>query len=150
MSEPPTFQHLVIFSDLVDHIGRLGVAKEPELPNGDFRQQIRTLLSVDPVPPQPQDVRIETTWANHDLRGEEISWSAGFGPRTIAWIIRPHKNTERLPGVLALHGHDGVKWYGKEKIADGSEPVDSAIRNLREEIYEGRAFANALALNKKR
>jgi dienelactone hydrolase len=145
MSEPPTFQHLGIFSDLVAHIGTLGVAKEPELPNGDFRQQIRTLLSVDPVPPQPQDVRIETTWANHGLRGEEISWSAGFGPRTIAWIIRPHGNTERLPGVLALHGHDGVKWYGKEKIADGSEPVDSAIRSLREELYEGRAFANALA-----
>jgi dienelactone hydrolase len=145
MSERATFQHLGIFSDLVDHVGAVGVAKEHEQVTGDLCQRIRTLLSVEPVPPRLQDLRIETTWTNRGLRGEELSWSTGFGPRTVGWVIRPDDYTERLPGVLALHGHDGVKWYGKEKIADGPEPVDPTIRTLREELYEGRAFANALA-----
>jgi hypothetical protein len=41
--------------------------------------------------------------------------------------------------------HDGVKWYGKEKIADSPDPIATAVSRLREELYEGRAFANALA-----
>ena len=145
MSEPPTFQHLGIFSDLVDHIGAVGTAKESGLLTGDLRKRIRNLLSVEPAPPQPEDVWFERTWVHHGLRGEEISWFTGFGPRTVGWIIRPDNDTKRLPGVLALHGHDGVKWYGKEKIADSPEPIATAVSRLREELYEGRAFANALA-----
>jgi dienelactone hydrolase len=145
MSEPPTFQHLGIFSDLVGHVGAVGTAKEGGLLTGDLRKRIRNLLSVEPAPPQPEDVRVERTWVHHGLRGEEISWFTGFGPRTVGWIIRPDNDTERLPGILALHGHDGVKWYGKEKIADGPEPIATAVSRLREELYEGRAFANSLA-----
>ena len=50
MSEPPTFQHLGIFSDLVDHIGAVGTAKESGLLTGDLRKRIRNLLSVEPDP----------------------------------------------------------------------------------------------------
>jgi dienelactone hydrolase len=144
MSAPQTFQHLGIYSDLVDHIGAAAIAKEPGTQTADVRQRIRTLLSVEPDPPPPQDARTEKTWTHEGLRGEEISWSVGFGPRTVGWLIRP-EGGNRLPGVLALHGHDAVKWYGKEKIADGRESVDTTVQRLREELYEGRAFANALA-----
>jgi dienelactone hydrolase len=46
---------------------------------------------------------------------------------------------------LALHGHDGFKYYGKEKIADGPEPPPPVVAALRASHYEGRAFANDLA-----
>ena len=50
-----------------------------------------------------------------------------------------------LPAVLALHGHDGVKYYGKEKIADTDVPPTAEVQSLRDELYEGRAYANDLA-----
>jgi dienelactone hydrolase len=50
-----------------------------------------------------------------------------------------------LPGVLALHGHDGYKFHGLEKIADGPAGTASEVGPLRREMYEGRAFANDLA-----
>jgi len=60
-------------------------------------------------------------------------------------LLKPADANGPLPGVLALHGHDGVKYYGKEKIADTDEPPSTAVVALREELYEGRAYANALA-----
>jgi len=44
-----------------------------------------------------------------------------------------------------LHSHDGQKYFGKEKIADG--PVGSLpeLAELRHRMYGSRAFANELA-----
>jgi hypothetical protein len=47
--------------------------------------------------------------------------------------------------VLALHGHDGLKFFGKEKVADGPDGAPASVRALRENLYEGVAFANELA-----
>ncbi|MEV0390601.1 alpha/beta hydrolase [Nonomuraea sp. NPDC050643] len=91
------------------------------------------------------DVRVERTWADGDLHGEELSWSVGFGPRTRAYLLRPREADGPLPGVVALHCHAGMKWAGKEKIADTPEGPSPEVRRLREAIYGGRAFANALA-----
>jgi hypothetical protein len=93
----------------------------------------------------PADVQVERRWRSGGLAGEEISYSAGYGPRTRAWVLRPAGSTGRLPGVLALHGHDGFKYYGKEKIADGPEPPSPVLASLRQHYYQGRAFANDLA-----
>lgn len=92
-----------------------------------------------------EDVRVERTWADGELTGEELSWSVGFGPRTRAFLLRPRDAAGPLPGVVALHCHAGMKWAGKEKIADGPEGPSPEVRRLREAIYGGRAFANELA-----
>ncbi|WP_188190501.1 alpha/beta hydrolase family protein [Nonomuraea sp. SYSU D8015] len=91
------------------------------------------------------DVRVERTWTDGDLVGEELSWSVGFGSRTRAFLLRPREASGPLPGVVALHCHAGMKWVGKEKIADGPEGPSPEVRRLREDIYGGRAFANELA-----
>jgi len=78
--------------------------------------------------------------------GEEVSWSVGYGPRTTAWILRPDESRGPLPGVLALHSHDGYKYFGKEKIADGPDGPIPELTPLRAKTYQGQAFANALAL----
>ena len=93
----------------------------------------------------PPEVRTERNWERDGLVGEEVSWSAGFGPRTSAWVLKPARASGPLPAVLALHGHDSFKYYGKEKVADGPDEAAPGIQHLREEHYEGRAFANELA-----
>ncbi|NUO99600.1 MAG: acetylesterase, partial [Nonomuraea sp.] len=91
------------------------------------------------------DVRVERTWTDGDLAGEELSWSVGFGARTHAFLLKPREAEGPLPGVVALHCHAGMKWAGKEKIADGPEGPTPEVRRLRDQIYGGRAYANALA-----
>jgi dienelactone hydrolase len=144
VSERDTFAHLGVFSDLIDH-ARSGVLRGTGQSCGDnLLQRIRDLLAVEHVIAAPRDLRVESTWTKQGLRCEEVSWSVGYGPRTFGWVMKPEAS-ERLPGVLALHGHDGVKFYGKEKIADGPAPSATSVHALREELYEGRAFANVLA-----
>ncbi|MGW0804838.1 alpha/beta hydrolase family protein [Nonomuraea sp. NPDC002799] len=91
------------------------------------------------------DVRVERAWTDGDLAGEELSWSVGFGPRTRAFLLRPKDARGPLPGVVALHCHGGMKWAGKEKIADGPEAPSPEVVRAREAIYGGRPFVNALA-----
>lgn len=93
----------------------------------------------------PGGVQVERRWSASGLAGEDISYSVGYGPRTRAWVLKPAGAAGPLPGVLALHGHDGFKYYGKEKIADGPEPALPVIAALRRHYYQGRAFANDLA-----
>ncbi|MEV0622403.1 hypothetical protein AB0I81_54440 [Nonomuraea sp. NPDC050404] len=115
----------------------------PVLPGPELRVAAREAIGVlDLV---ASGVRVERTWTDGDLYGEELSWSVGFGPRTHAYLLRPRDAAGPLPGVVALHCHAGMKFVGKEKIADGPEEPSQEVRRLREEIYGGRAFANALA-----
>jgi dienelactone hydrolase len=95
--------------------------------------------------PGPAEVKVERRWRGDGLTGEEISYFVGYGPRTLAWILKPDNAGGLLPGVIALHGHDGFKYYGKEKIADGPGPAPPAVAAFRQGHYEGRAFANDLA-----
>lgn len=94
---------------------------------------------------RPTGVRVVRRWTDSGLVGQELSYSVGYGPRTRALLLKPADAAGPLPGVLALHGHDGFKYYGKEKIADGPEPPHPSITALRSSHYEGRAFANDLA-----
>ncbi|MFG1943524.1 hypothetical protein [Nonomuraea sp. NPDC048826] len=91
------------------------------------------------------DVRVERAWTADGLDGEELSWDVGFGPRTRAYLLRPRGHRGTLPGVVALHCHAGMKWAGKEKIADGPGPPSPEVRRLRGRLYGGRAFASELA-----
>lgn len=137
--------HLGIYSDWVEAAKKQTDLYPAVSPGEETRQRIRKILGFSSSNPVAEDVRIETSWKRDGLAGEEISWSVGYGPRTQAWFLRPEKINEPLPGVLALHGHDGFKFLGKEKITDGKEPPPDVVRNLRSELYEGTAFANELA-----
>jgi dienelactone hydrolase len=138
---PRHYEHLGSYSDWADW-NLLRLANRP--PGKDACADIDDLLDVR-ADEQPADVRVERSWVRDGLAGEELSWSVGYGPRTRAWLLKPVDAAGRLPAVLGLHGHDGVKFYGKEKIADGPDPVPPAVTALRGDLYEGRAFANALA-----
>ena len=139
------FEHLGQYSDWA--ASRLAVlaAQADPVSLASVRDQVKALLQVPDEPEQPNDIRAGQQWERDGVAGLELSWSVGYGPRTEAWLLRPANVTAPLPGVLALHGHDGFKFYGKEKIADGPQPPPPAVSGLRAGLYDGRAYATELA-----
>ena len=74
-----------------------------------------------------------------------LRWSVGYGPETTAWLLRPAGVRRRLPGVLGMHCHGGVRSVGAEQLVDlGADSSPPATR-LRATYYSGRAAANELA-----
>lgn len=138
-------------SDLGAYGDWLGTASAPAdlYPKADpgprLQRLIRQTLGCD-ADQAPADISVDRQWVDGGLMGQQVSWSVGYGPRTKAWLLRPEKATQPLPGILALHDHGGTKFFGKEKIADDDRPPAASIHEMRHRAYGGRAFANALAL----
>jgi len=136
--------HLGVYSDWIGYAA--APAARAHRPAGErVRELVGQMASTAGPYAAPSEVRVERRWTADGLIGEEVSYSVGFGPRTRAWLLKPADATGPLPGVLALHGHDGFKYYGKEKVADTDRPPSAAVTALREDLYAGRAFANDLA-----
>ncbi|MDR8410496.1 hypothetical protein MTP10_17345 [Nonomuraea sp. 3-1Str] len=141
--QAPALRHLGEFSGLAEVAAR-GRGLFPEAaPGPALRRAARDAIGVLDL--AADDVRVERSWTAGDLDGEELSWSLGYGPRTRAYLLRPRGATGPLPGVVALHCHAGMKFAGKEKIADGPEPASPEVARLRGRIYDGRAYADDLA-----
>lgn len=138
------YAHLGEFSDWVAEAHRQQKLYPELQPGVETRRFIRDLLGFSRSIEQPQEVRIERTWEKNGLRGEEISWSVGFGPRTHAWALKPAGAVGKLPVVLGLHDHGGFKFIGKEKIAEGADEPELFVKDWWQ-VYGGRAWANALA-----
>ncbi|WP_106401402.1 dienelactone hydrolase family protein [Actinocorallia populi] len=113
-------------------------------PGPGLRAALRDALGVLDL--SADGVRVERRWVSADgeLEGEELSWTVGFGPRTRAYLLRP-RGAGPLPGIVAMHCHAGMKWAGKEKIADGPEGPSTEVVRLRGQLYGGRAYACDLA-----
>ncbi|MEU8800407.1 hypothetical protein [Spirillospora sp. NPDC048819] len=129
------------FSGLADIAARSRDLFPP--PGPDLPERLRDALGVLEL--SAGDVRVERRWSDAGLVGEELSWTVGFGPRTRAFLLRPRDAAGPLPGVVAMHCHGGVKWAGKDKIADGPEPPLAEIVRLRTRLYGRRAYAGELA-----
>jgi len=87
-----------------------------------------------------------TSRATHDgLEIERLRWQLPYGPPTEAVLLKPEGARGPLPGVLALHCHGGVKYFGWKKIADDGTPPHPMMRQHHEGYYGGRAWANELA-----
>lgn len=140
-----SLRHLGPFSDLVP-LARRQRGLFPAGPQDPAGLAAAARHAIGVLDLRPGDVRVERRWIDGELAGEEVSWSVGFGPRTHGYVLRPRRARVPLPGIVALHCHAGVKHVGKEKIADGPTPPTAEVRKLRERLYGGRAWANALAL----
>jgi dienelactone hydrolase len=139
------YQHLGIFSDLVDEARRQGPPYPLAAPGPQTQALVRDVLGFCRGPELPLDVRGEQRWEREGLTGEELSWSVGYGPRTHAYLLKPAQARGPLPALVALHDHGGFKYYGKGRIADGPEALPDVLARYREQYYGGRAYANALA-----
>ncbi|MFI7692726.1 hypothetical protein ACIBQ6_26900 [Nonomuraea sp. NPDC049655] len=65
----------------------------PSLPGPQLRAAARQAIGVPAL--TAADVRVERTWTDGDLHGEELSWTVGFGPRTRAYLLRPRDHGGR-------------------------------------------------------
>jgi dienelactone hydrolase len=140
-----SYQHLGPFGDWV-RAARARQALYPAAPPGPETQlQLSETLGFAATSETTPRATVEHRWQCDGLAGEEVSWSVGYGPPTRAFVLKPADADGPLPGVLALHGHDGFKYFGKEKIADGPDGPPQAVLGLRASHYQGRAFANELA-----
>jgi dienelactone hydrolase len=97
--------------------------------------------------PEPPHVEVEWSGITPDgLYAERLSWQLPYGPRTEAIFLRPESAEEdKLPAVLGLHDHSGMKYFGWRKIADDDRPTHPLLQEMRERAYGGLAWANELA-----
>ncbi len=142
-----SYRDLGAYTDLVAFASSARGAPADELVPGDAaRAAVRGVLAFGVEREEALDLRVERAWEADGLRGEELSWGVGYGPRTRAWLLLPAgARAGRLPGVLALHDHGNFKLLGKEKIADGAEGPSGSVSVLRARAYGGAPFANRLA-----
>jgi len=139
------YTHLGAYSDLVDEARRQQPVYPLAVPGPETRRKVREVLGWCDRPEIANDVRVERTWERDGVAGEELSWDVGYGPRTVAWLLKPAGARGPLPAALALHDHGAFKYYGKEKVADGPTPPAPVIQGWWEKAYGGRPWANALA-----
>ncbi len=139
------YAHLGIYSDWVSAAPALRPQPPVAPPGKETQQKILDVLGFSIGDETPQDARVEGQWEKDGVLGEELSWWAGYGPRTHAYLLKPAGASGKLPGVLALHDHGAFKYFGKEKIADGPHDPAPILKVFREDYYAGRAYANVLA-----
>ena len=90
-------------------------------------------------------VQVERREQMDGLDIEHLSWQLPYGPRTAAVLLKPQHATEKLPAVLGLHDHGGMKFFGYEKITKTNQPQHPIIIEHQGSDYGGRAWANELA-----
>lgn len=110
----------------------------------EAKKKIFELIAMPDMKKTPE-VRITKKYRFDDLDIEELSWTLPYGPQTEAVFIKPAGQRGRLPGILGLHDHGGIKYFGKRKIIRTSEKVHPFIASHQKEYYGGSPWANELA-----
>lgn len=128
------------FADLADALD----FAPPSTPQIDSDRLIRHFGK---LPAFPTDLAITrgASWNFEGVTITEVSWSAGWGPRTQALLLVPEGADTPLPGALFLHSHDDVKEFGKEKVVAGAGELPKDLQWVRRDHYGDRAPANELA-----
>lgn len=97
-----------------------------------------------PSLPSPTDVTVLAEHHEDGLVIEELAWQLPYGPATRAARLRPEGQAEPLPGILALHCHGGLKYWGHEKITRYGQQHPLMVAH-QAQYYSGRAWANEVA-----
>ncbi|RIK42388.1 MAG: hypothetical protein DCC55_09115 [Chloroflexi bacterium] len=92
----------------------------------------------------PPPVTVHRTFTYDGLHIEDLSWQLPYGPPTRAYLLKPEGATGRLPAILGLHCHSGLKFFGREKLTHTGEPVHPLIERIHARDG-GVAWANEIA-----
>jgi hypothetical protein len=133
VTEPSTarYTHLGPFSGLVAAAKAVRpLFGQAPIAGPESRQRAKESFAFTIADEQPRDIRSGRSWTADGVRGEEISWSVGFGPRTEGFVLKPPESEGdcRASSPCIDHGH--FKFFGKEKIADGPNGYPSPLGDL--------------------
>ena len=106
--------------------------------------KVRDLLA-EPAQPWRPRARVDRRHRFEGLAIEELSWQLPYGPRTRAIFLKPDGAIGRLPAVLALHDHGGLKFFGRDKITRLPGNQHPMMREHQSVCYGGVAWANEVA-----
>jgi dienelactone hydrolase len=135
------YAHLGPYSDLVAVSGSETATRS----NEELRAMARLVLASPSNVGRPQVTNRGHAWTRDGVTTQEISWSAGFGPPTEAWLLKPADMDTPRAGLLVFHDHGAFKYFGKEKIADGPEGAAPGMARYRSQFYDGAAISFELA-----
>ncbi len=107
-------------------------------------EQLMARLAQPDTGGQPE-VTVHDAYTYDGLRVEELSWQLPYGRPTEAVLLKPADAEGPLPGVLGLHDHGGVKYFGKRKITRTGDAHHDMMIAHQEDYYEGVPWANELA-----
>lgn len=143
---------------MIGEYGKWAADLAPEPPKLSFRNsKWRTVADWKPkavektlellAPPKIGEVKVtvQRKYVYDGLDVEEISWQLPYGAPTKAIVLKPAGETKKLPAVLGLHDHGGVKFFGWEKICCVSDSTRSMLKEHQLQYYEGQAWANEIA-----
>ena len=106
--------------------------------------KLNELLYMPNLGPLPK-VTVHERYTYDGLDIEEISWQLTHGRPTEAIVLKPMGTHEKLPGLLALHDHAAIKYFGKEKITKTSDSQHPVVEAHQQSDYGGLAWANEVA-----
>ena len=123
--------------------------RQPEFKNVDSwraiaRARFRERLAGPAPSPRPIPI-LQQKLEFDGLDIEQLQWQLPYGPPTDALLLRPKGVKGKLPGIVGLHDHSGLKYFGLRKITKMSKDTHPMILRHQELYYGGLAWANELA-----
>jgi dienelactone hydrolase len=94
-----------------------------------------------PVAPQPQLVRRTD---KGDYIEEYLTFQTAPDLRVPAYVLIPKKAKLPVAGIVALHSHDGLYLWGKEKLIE-NDPEHPVLTEFKQTRYGGKSIAAELA-----
>ena len=107
------------------------------------RAKILELLLYDPprVDPRPEVVRRTDKGEYFE---EYLTFQTTPDLRVPAFVLIPKNAKLPAPGIVALHSHDGVYLWGKEKLVE-NDPEHPYLTTFKRRAYGGKSIAAELA-----
>ncbi|MCR9294438.1 MAG: prolyl oligopeptidase family serine peptidase [bacterium] len=110
------------------------------------RARARTLECLQqPTARLVPEARVEASETHEGVDIEHLSWQLPFGPLTKALMLKPAGAKGALPGILGLHDHGGMKYFGFPKITRTNAAQHPLIVEHQRQDYGGLAWANEIA-----
>ena len=95
----------------------------------------------EPITPDPQIIRrVE----REDYVEEYLTFRTAPDLRVPAYVLVPRKATLPAPGIVALHSHDGIYLWGKEKLVE-NDKEHAFLTAFKQRSYGGKSIAAELA-----
>jgi dienelactone hydrolase len=111
---------------------------------GRARATIFELLSYAPSPVAPQPQSISRT-DRGDYIEEYLTFQTTPDLRVPAYLLIPKNAKLPAPGIVALHSHDGLYLWGKEKVIEGAADEHPYLTAFKRRRYGGKGIAAELA-----